>query len=307
MGLADARPPSWLAGAVPHDESPLPPFTRVVRVARTGSTSTDLREAATADPGAWPHLSVLVARTQDAGRGRAGRGWDTAPGTALTASVLLRPDVPPGRLPWLTLLAGLAVQRATAELTGVRTGLKWPNDVLVLDTGEEVDGWGTDRKVAGILAEALPATQVLAASGVPGAGGATAVVLGIGVNLAQSADQLPVPWATSLRLATGATGATPSGATPGAEELLGAVGRHLVELLARWEAAGGDAEAAGLAKDVARVCVTLGRSVRAEVPGGLDVAGTATALDADGHLVVRTPEGTEQTVRAGDVRHLRAG
>ncbi|MFD1504367.1 biotin--[acetyl-CoA-carboxylase] ligase [Georgenia yuyongxinii] len=304
---------------MPDDASPLPPFTRVVRVVQTGSTNTDLREAVTAEPGAWPHLSVLVAETQDAGRGRAGRSWDTAPGTALTASVLLRPRVPPGRLPWLTLLAGLAVQRATAELTGVRTGLKWPNDVLVLDVGEEVDGWGTDRKVAGILAEALPAADSHdagphaagphaagphAAGPHAGAGhaGSLAVVLGIGVNVAQTRDQLPVPWATSLRLAADARVTT-----PGAEELLSAVGRHLADLLRRWEAAAGDAGAAGLAEDVARVCVTLGRSVRAELPGGIEVTGTATALDNDGHLLLRTPEGTERTVRAGDVRHVRAG
>ncbi|WP_221934867.1 biotin--[acetyl-CoA-carboxylase] ligase [Georgenia yuyongxinii] len=294
---------------MPDDPSPLRPFTRVVRVVRTGSTNTDLREAVTADPGAWPHLSVLVAQTQDAGRGRAGRGWDTAPGTALTASVLLRPRVPPGRLPWLTLLAGLAVQRATAELTGVRTGLKWPNDVLVLDVGEEVDGWGTDRKVAGILAEALPAAGPHAAgphaaTSHAGAGhaGSLAVVLGTGVNVAQTRDQLPVPWATSLRLAADARVTT-----PGAEELLSGVGRHLADLLTRWEAAAGDARAAGLAEDVARVCVTLGRSVRAELPGGIEVTGTATALDNDGHLLLRTPEGAERTVRAGDVRHVRAG
>ncbi|WP_448071361.1 biotin--[acetyl-CoA-carboxylase] ligase [Georgenia yuyongxinii] len=285
------------------DATSLPPFTRVLRVARTGSTNTDLREAATADPGAWPHLSVLVADTQDAGRGRAGRSWETAPGTALTASVLLRPRVPPGRLPWLTLLAGLAVQRAAAELAGARTGLKWPNDVLVLDAGEEVDGWGADRKVAGILAEALPPAEPPAAPP-PSAGsprsarpGSAAVVLGIGVNVAQSPDQLPVPWATSLRLA---------GTTPGAEELLSAVGRHLADLLGRWEAAEGDARAAGLADDVARVCVTLGRPVRAELPGGIEVTGTATALDDDGHLVLRTAAGEQRTVRAGDVRHVRA-
>src|SRR5665647_2525805 len=60
---------------------------RVLVVPRTGSTSTDLVEAATADPQAWPDRSVLVADHQAEGRGRSGRTWQTPPGSALTASV----------------------------------------------------------------------------------------------------------------------------------------------------------------------------------------------------------------------------
>lgn len=272
----------------------LKPFTHVLHVGRTGSTNTDLREAATADPAAWPHMSVLVADAQDAGRGRAGRSWVTAPGTALTASVLLRPRVPAGRLAWVTLLAGLAVKRATAELTGLPTGVKWPNDVLVLRAGdEEIDGWGTDRKVAGILAEVLPEAHPEAEPG---------VIIGIGVNVAQAEDQLPVPWATSLHLAAGRAGAA---ARPTVSEVLLACGRHLAALVARWEEFDGDAHAAGLAEQVRGACVTLGRRVRAELPGERAVTGVAVELDPDGHLVVRTPDGARTTVRAGDVLHMR--
>ncbi|MFH5824293.1 biotin--[acetyl-CoA-carboxylase] ligase [Georgenia sp. AZ-5] len=274
-----------------HDDTT---FARVQRVERTGSTNSDLREAARADPEAWPHLSVLVARSQEAGRGRAGRTWVTPPGTALTASVLLRPRVPTDRLAWVTLLGGLAVQRATAELAGVRTGIKWPNDVLALGAGDVgVPGWGTDRKVAGLLAEALPP---------PAAGdhlARPAVVLGVGVNVAQT--ELPVAWATSLHLAAARAD---SDVRPGVEEVLEGVGRHLAALLERWEAADGDAEAAGLAAEVREVCVTLGGEVRAELPGGEVLTGTAAGLDADGHLVVRTAAG-ERSVQAGDVLHVR--
>ncbi|RPF25938.1 biotin--[acetyl-CoA-carboxylase] ligase [Georgenia muralis] len=267
------------------------PFSRTVRVARTGSTSTDLREAAAREPGRWPHLSVLVADAQDAGRGRAGRSWDTPPGQALTASVLVRPRVPAQDLAWVTLLTGLAVLRAVEDvLTGAgggaaarrRVALKWPNDVVMVDAGEEdLPGWGRDRKVAGILTEVVP-------------GQPPAVVLGIGVNVAEERSGLPVGWATSLRLEGAA-------ATP--QHVLAAVGRHLVALLDRWETAGGDTGA--LTGEVAERCATLGQEVAVDLPGGERLEGTATSLGADGALLVRTEDGREVAVRAGDVSHVR--
>lgn len=271
-------------------------FTRVVRVPRTGSTNSDLRAAAAADPGAWPHLSVLVADHQDTGRGRAGRSWETPPGEALTASVLLRTRVPADRLGWVPLLAGLAVQRACARLlpAGVRTGVKWPNDVLAIDAGpDDVEGWGRDRKIAGILAEVVPGADP--ASGAPDPSGrpATAVVLGIGLNVAQR--ELPVPWATSLRL----LGADVAPATA-----LDVLGEELVPFVHAWESAGGDADAAGLREQVRAVCTTLGLPVRAELPGGGGREGRALDLDPDGRLLIDTGSGLE-TVAAGDVRHIR--
>lgn len=280
------------------------PFARVVRVPRTGSTNDDLRAAAAADPDSWPHLSVLVADHQDAGKGRAGRTWVTPPGSALTASVLLRTEVPRERLGWVPLLAGLAVQRACERLlagvaaaggaagsagaaavgatSGARTGVKWPNDVLALGVGTaDVERWGRDRKLAGILAEVLPG------------GRGSAVVLGIGLNVAQA--ELPVPWATSLRL-LGAD-VDPAGA-------LDAVGAELVPLLDGWLAAGGDADVSGVRDRVRQVCVTLGRRVRAEQPGGGGPEGRAVDLDADGRLLVDTGAGVE-AVAAGDVWHVR--
>jgi BirA family biotin operon repressor/biotin-[acetyl-CoA-carboxylase] ligase len=97
---------------------------------------------------------VAVADEQTAGRGRLGRTWVAAPGSALLVSVLLRPQLPPDRVHLLTLAAALAV---IDVLPGVDARLKWPNDVVV-----------DDRKLAGILAEA---------------DGAGAIVVGMGVNV----------------------------------------------------------------------------------------------------------------------------
>lgn len=270
------------------------PFARVVRVAATGSTNTDLREAAAADPGAWPHLSVLVAEHQTAGRGRTGRAWQTPPGVALTASILLRPDAAPARVPLAPLVVGLAVQRALARLVDRPVGIKWPNDVVVRGAGPAIDDWGTDRKVAGVLVEALAVR--------PGEG--AALVVGLGVNVAQTAEQLPVPWATSLALAAApAAGAGPSsaaGAIASPAAVLHAVGTELRRLIPAWRA--GDPT---LIDAVRAACVTLGRAVRVERPDGSTFTGVAEALADDGHLVVRTAAGERVDVVAGDVLHVR--
>ncbi len=107
---------------------------------------------------------LCVADEQTAGRGRQGRSWVAPAGSALLASILLRPRANAEGVP---LAAGLAVADAVARL-GVEVGLKWPNDVVV-------DG----AKLAGILAEVEPAAP----------GPDTAVVLGIGVNLC--VDEFP--------------------------------------------------------------------------------------------------------------------
>lgn len=267
-------------------------FSRVVRVARTGSTNADVAHALQAGRGAqWPHLAVLVTEHQAAGRGRAGRGWQTPAGTSLTASVVLRPDVPLGRWSWLGLVGGLAVARAVAERTDLDAAVKWPNDVLLRHAGDQdVPGWGRDRKIAGVLVEvALP----------PPGESAPAAILGLGVNVHQRPEELPVPWATSLR----AAGADAGQRDPGA--LLEAVGRHLAGILTGWQAAGGDAAVSGVAGAVAARCVTLGRIVRVALPGGGEVVGTATGLGDDGALVLRPAAGPDLVITAGDVDHIR--
>ena len=152
-------------------------------VASTPSTNAELVQRALA--GEPPGLA-LAAEHQTAGRGRLDRVWVTPPRTSLTVSLLVRPDgVPPGRWPWLPLLTGLAVVDAVAATTGLRPSLKWPNDVLL----EVAAGRGRSGKAAGILLERVEAP-----------GGPLAVV-GVGLNVSTTAEELPVPAATSLVLA----------------------------------------------------------------------------------------------------------
>lgn len=255
-------------------------WTALDVVDSTGSTNSDLaaRAAAGAAEGA-----VLVAEEQTAGRGRLDRRWTAPARSGLFFSVLLRPGaatagghgpVPPHRWGWLPLLAGVATATALSRTAGVDTALKWPNDLLVTVDGEE-------RKAGGILAERQ---------------GTDAVVIGLGVNVSLRAEELPVPTATSLALAD----------APGTDRdpLLRAVLRSLADWYGAWRAADGDPAASRLQQTYAAGCATLGREVRAELPGGGEIAGRAVGVDGDGRLVIATPEG-EQPVGAGDVVHLR--
>ncbi|MET8136110.1 biotin--[acetyl-CoA-carboxylase] ligase [Streptomyces sp. NPDC005251] len=244
-------------------------------VERTGSTNSDLVGLVTkenADEGA-----VLVAEEQNAGRGRLDRQWTAPARSGLFFSVVLKPvGVPVTRWGWLPLLTGVAVATALSRSAGVDTSLKWPNDLLVTVDGEE-------RKVGGILAERA---------------GTGAVVVGIGINVSLRADELPVPGAGSLALA----GAT----TTDRDTVLRAVLRSLEQWYGRWRDAAGDPAASGLQATYAAGCATLGRTVRAELPGGRSLVGEAVAVDGDGRLVIATEDGVQEPVGAGDVVHLRA-
>jgi BirA family biotin operon repressor/biotin-[acetyl-CoA-carboxylase] ligase len=260
--------------------APSGPLARLDVVPVAASTNADL--AARAHDGAAP--AVLTAEHQTAGRGRAGRSWQTPPGAALAVSILLEPRVPPTALGWVPLLTGLAVVRALAR-SDVGARVKWPNDVLLPDAAP-IDGFGAFRKVAGVLAEVVP---------VAGAG-APRVVVGVGLNVDQQVDELPVPTATSLRLA---------GRDVDRTVLLVALVEESLALMAALEDAGGDAAGAGIAAQYSAASATLGTRVRAELAGGSDaVVGEAVGITGDGALVVATSDG-ERVVTAGDVHHLR--
>lgn len=233
-----------------------------------GSTNADLRERAE-DSDAWPHLSVLITRNQTAGRGRLDRTWVAPGGASLAISVLLR-DLPADvdARGWIPLAAGAAMADAVAaQLPAHDVAVKWPNDVLV-------DG----RKICGILAEAT----------------ADAVIVGAGVNTAMTAEQLPVPTATSFAVL---------GVDVDEDLLIADYLRNLDAHLSALAAAG-DAVASGLQAAVAARCATLGLTVRVTLPGDRTLEGVATALDAVGRLVV-SADAAEHAIAAGDVVHVR--
>lgn len=256
-------------------------WTSVTVVPSTGSTNADLLAAGGASGAAGgaegaaggAEGTVLAAEEQTAGRGRLGRSWVSRPGAALTFSVLLRPEsVPAERRGWLPLLAGVSVARSVRAVAGLPATLKWPNDVLV-----------HDRKLAGILAEQ-------AADG--------AVVIGIGVNVSEEPDALP-SGAGGLR----GTSIAAEGGKPDRQRLLAEILRQLEQHYTAFRG-NPDPEATGVGAEYQTLCATLGRQVRAELPDGAALTGEATAVDADGRLLI-TARGTTTPLSAGDVVHLR--
>lgn len=232
------------------------------------SPSTNAALVALALDGA-PEGTVLVTEHQTAGRGRLDRVWETPTRAALTFSVLLHPTVSAADWPWVPLLAGYAVQQALREL-GVPADLKWPNDI-------HVDG----AKLGGILSE-----RVETANG-------PAAVIGIGLNVSTTAEELPVETATSLALATGSS--------PDRTELLAALLGSLAEEYVAWQRARTDPLRAAYTD----ACVTIGQEVRVDLPSGERLTGTATGIDGGGRLVLATATGETTTVGAGDVVHVR--
>lgn len=234
----------------------------VVVTDRTESTNGDLLAAGRAGAPAW---TVHTTNHQAAGRGRLDRTFTMPRGSGIAVSVLLRPEnVPPARWTWLPLLAGVAVVDLAASV-GVKAGLKWPNDVLV-DSG---------RKLCGILVERFEAK------------GGPAAVVGIGVNVSLTEDELPVPTATSLWL----EGATSVDRT----ELIARLVDRLRHWVGVWET-----DFDQVVSVYRERCLTLGQDVRILREGQDDVIGRAEDIDGYGCLVV---DGTSWS--AGDVMHVR--
>jgi BirA family biotin operon repressor/biotin-[acetyl-CoA-carboxylase] ligase len=89
-----------------------------------------------------PEGAVVLAEEQTAGKGRAGRAWQSERAAGIYVSLLLRPRLAPVQAPLLTMMAGLSARTAIEAQTGLTPDLKWPNDLLV-----------GGKKVGGILTE----------------------------------------------------------------------------------------------------------------------------------------------------------
>lgn len=238
-------------------------------VAATGSTNADLLARARAE-GTARRPCLLVAERQTAGHGRHGRAWHAEPGASLAFSLawpLVTAD-----LSGLSLAVGVAVAEAIdpARAEPRHVGLKWPNDLWLVGSGEP------GRKLGGILIETAPID------------GGRVVVVGVGINIAEQ------------RIAGAASGVAwlreiDAGATP--LSALRRVVPALVEALARFD---GEGFAAFAARFRGRDLLA-GRPVRCSSgAGAADIDGIATGVSASGELLVRTTSGIE-AIGSGEV------
>jgi len=252
-------------------------------IARVGSTN-DVA-ANWAAQGA-PHLSLVVADEQTAGRGRAGRKWFTPPGAALAFSLILHADAlrisQTEKIARITGLGAVAVSQALEQHYGLEPKIKWPNDILL-----------SGRKTAGILSEASWTGDKL-----------SALILGIGINVAPSAvpskdwaahHAHPFP-ATSVEKEIGHPVNRPS--------LLHSILGAVLDWLPRWETAAFlDVWSELLAMRGAWVQIIQSPGANGSVEPSIE--GQIINLNNDGSLNIRLRTGTQTTVRVGDI-HLRS-
>lgn len=216
-----------------------------------------------------PHGAVAVANSQSAGRGRLTRSFQSPPGKGVYLSILLRPALPPSELLGVTGMTAVAVCSAVERAAGVRPGIKWTNDLVL-----------NGKKICGILTE-------LAIEGETGM--TQSLVIGAGVNV------LHMPEDFDPEVAKMATSLAQEGYTVSRAALAAAMIEELSRLS---DALGGDISQ--WTEAYRRNCVTLGRQVRL-LEEGRQTEAQAVDIDEQFGLVVRLPDGTERTVRSGEV------
>lgn len=232
--------------------------------------STNTEAIAQAKRGADEGLCI-IARQQTAGRGRHGRNWVSEKDAGLYFSIVLRPGLETSFLPLITLMSGVAVHDTLAEY-GVRSDIKWVNDVLV----------GAD-KIAGILAETTDTPEGLA------------VIVGIGINLRSSNFPAGIAdVATSIELETGET--------PDPDELANTLTRYMTYFYEILNAHNGRENILGEWQK--RSSYYSGKNVRVVLENET-LIGITDGLESNGALRVRDDDGGVTIIQAGDVEQLR--
>lgn len=206
---------------------------------------------------------LITAEYQSQGRGRLGRSFSAKKSTALLFSFYLEPKREKRDWGFLPLLIGMSVAASLRKITDDSTfKCKWPNDILF-----------NEKKIAGLLVET------------DGAG----VIIGVGINVSTSQEELPVNHASSILLETGKD--------INRNVLLVKILADLSKSITEWEMGTMDLE---LIATYSKISATLGQRVVIELPGDRQIGGTAMGIDRSGALLLDNGE----RVTVGDVVHL---
>ncbi len=214
---------------------------------------------------------IVIAESQEKGKGRLGRSWFSPPFLNLYLSLILRPPIPPQQASLMTLMAAVATAKAIGTGLGLKPSIKWPNDILL-----------EGRKVAGLLNEIRSETDRI-----------HFMILGIGVNLNVDEETFPEeirPSATSIKRETGCPVSRKAFLADLLWELEVGYELFLKEggepILKAW-------------KEQAQI---EGKMVRVNFLGET-ISGMALDVDTDGALLLRLENGKERRIVAGDVAY----
>ena len=215
-----------------------------------------------------PNGTLFVADMQVAGKGRRGRVWQSPAGSSIYMTILLYPEISPLKAPQLTLVMAIAVAEGIKEVTGLDTKIKWPNDIVV-----------NGRKICGILTEMSTEIDYI-----------NHVVIGAGINVNQ--DDFPEDirkTASSLKMELGKQVKR--------SELIAAIMKSFekdYEIFVKTE------DLSGLQELYNSMLVNLDRDVKVLEPGN-EYEAHALGINKTGELIVRTAEGEEKEIYAGEV------
>lgn len=229
--------------------------------------STNLRAKAEGAAGATEG-TLYLAETQKDGRGRRGRSWESPAGSSIYMTLLLRPQLSPVKASMMTLVMALAVARGIEQVTGISTGIKWPNDIIV-----------NGRKVCGILTEMSTEIDHI-----------HYVVIGVGINVNQ--DGFPKELkqiATSLKNESGQSFSR------------GAILQKVMELFEEYYRSFLERQdLSGIQELYNEYLVNRGREVRI-LEVGNEYYAHAVGINKEGELLVDTTEGERKHIYAGEV------
>ena len=214
------------------------------------------------------HGTVVVADAQTAGKGRRGRQWESPAGENIYLSILLRPDCVPEKAPMLTLVMAYSVAKLLRELGVEGVQIKWPNDLVL-----------SGKKICGILTEMqLKDTEI------------DYVVVGVGINVNTSNFPKELKdTATSLYLE--------SGRTFDREIMVESVVEHFGQAYQQFAEV---QDLQFLREEYNNMLVNVGREVRVLEPGN-EYKAYAQGINSEGELLVRTEDGEEKRIYAGEV------
>ena len=251
------------------------PVRGVVCLASVDSTNTYAKGLALSG---GTHGTLVAADRQTAGRGRRGRSFFSPPGTGLYISLILRPRIELERFQTVTIAAAVAVCRTIESLTCRRPRIKWVNDIYLDGTNGLEGADGEERKICGILTEAVSDVE---------SGAIESVVVGIGLNVSTR------DFAPDLARVAGSL-------FPGSvsrNRLAAGIAERLLDCQERL----GDPE---LIREYRDRSLLLGRGV-CFIRDGAECRGVALDIDAQGCLLLREEGGTVVTLRSGEVYQVR--